>query len=236
MFNAKRAVLLGATALVGCTTFSSPTHTAYSVSMPDGVQAYRVTCYGLLEGPGSCRKAAEAICKDKPVTALEGQSLLGATSGGQPDTRNLLFQCGAPRAKPSVLPAAAAPAAPAAVAPMPKAITTLNVDANFDTAQANLTPAARVRLDQLIGDARGTSIRTVTVNGYTDSVGSDVYNLDLSERRAQAVLAYLRDHGLQAGKFAGRGYGEANPVASNATAAGRASNRRVDVLLDIDKQ
>ncbi len=233
MFNVKQAVLLSAVALVGCTTYSGPTYTAYSVSMPDGAQAYRVTCTGLLEGPGACRKAAEAICKDQPVTVLEGQSLLGVKSGGQPDARNLLFQCGTPRATP---PARPAPVAAAAVAPMPRAITTLNGDANFDTAQASLTPAARARLDQLIDEAHGVPIKAVTVNGYTDSVGSDAYNLDLSERRAQAVLAYLRDHGMQAGKFAGRGYGKADPVASNATAAGRASNRRVDVLLDIDKQ
>ncbi|WDD90997.1 OmpA family protein [Burkholderia sp. FERM BP-3421] len=231
MFNAKQAVLLGAMALVGCTTSSGPTYTRYAVSMPNGAQAYRVTCYGLLEGPGSCRKAAEAVCKDQPVRVLEGQSLLGAMSGGQADDRNLLFQCGAPQAAPA--PVAPAPVAP--MPPMPPAVTTLGADANFDTAQASLTPAARARLDQLIDEARGVSIRTVTVNGYTDSVGSDAYNLDLSERRAQTVRAYLQDHGLKAGKFVGRGYGKADPVDSNETAAGRASNRRVDVLLDIDR-
>jgi OmpA-OmpF porin, OOP family len=229
MFNTKQVVLLGAMALVGCTTASGPTYTRYAVSMPNGEQAYRVTCYGLLEGPGSCRKAAAAICKDQPVRVLEGQSLLGAMSGGQPDARNLLFQCGAPPA------ATPAPVAPAAGAPTPPAITTLSTDANFDTAQASLKPAARARLDQLIDEARGVSIRTATVNGYTDSVGSDAYNLDLSERRARTVRAYLQDHGLKAGTFAGHGYGKAHPVASNATAAGRASNRRVDVLLDIEK-
>jgi outer membrane protein OmpA-like peptidoglycan-associated protein len=119
---------------------------------------------------------------------------------------------------------------------MPPAITTLSTDANFDTAQASLTPAARARLDRLIDEARGVSIKTVTVNGYTDSVGSDAYNLDLSERRARTVRAYLQEHGLKAGQYAGHGYGKADPVGSNATAAGRASNRRVDVLLDIDRQ
>jgi OmpA-OmpF porin, OOP family len=228
MFNAKQLVLLGAMALVGCTTASGPTYTRYAVSMSNGEQAYRVTCYGLLEGPGACRKAAEAVCKDQPVRVLEGQSLLGAMSDGRADDRNLLFQCGAPKA-------AAAPVAPAVATPMPPALTTLGADANFDTAQASLTLAARARLDQLIDEARGVSIRTVTVNGYTDSVGSDAYNLDLSERRAQAVRAYLQDHGLKADKFVGRGYGKADPVDSNATAAGRANNRRVDVLLDIDR-
>ncbi len=230
MFNAKQAMLLSVVALAACTTSSGPMHTTYSVSMPNGAQAYRVTCYGLLEGAGTCRKEAQSICKDQPVRVLEGQSLLGATSGGQTDDRNLLFQCGAPQA------ATPAPVPPAAVVPMPPAVTTLSADTNFDTAQASLTPAARARLDQLIDEARGVPIRMVTVNGYTDSVGSDAYNLDLSERRAQTVLGYLQDHGLRAGKFAGRGYGKAGPVDSNATAAGRASNRRVDVLLDIDRK
>ncbi|KVG73575.1 hypothetical protein WJ33_16460 [Burkholderia ubonensis] len=226
MFNAKQAVLLGATVLAGCTAASGPTYTNYLESMPNGAQAYRVTCYGLLEGPGTCRKEAEAICKGQPVTILDGQSLRGATSGGQADVRNLLFQCGAPQA------AMPAPIVSETVAPRPPAVTTLNVDANFDTAQASLKPAARARLDRLIDEAHGAAIRKVTVDGYTDSIGSDAYNLDLSQRRARSVQTYLQDHGLTAGEFASRGYGKADPVDSNATAAGRANNRRVEIRLD----
>jgi OmpA-OmpF porin, OOP family len=115
MFNAKRAVLLGAMALAGCTTSSSLTHSTYSVSMSNGEQAYRVTCYGLLVGAGTCRRAAEAICKDRSVTVLERQSLLGATSGGPADDRNLLFQCGEPQ---DAVPGPAMPEVGSSVAPV----------------------------------------------------------------------------------------------------------------------
>lgn len=228
MFNARSGLLLTVAMIAGCTTASGPAYTKYSVALPNGESAYRVTCYGLLESPDVCRKEAEAICKDQPVRLLQGEALLGATSGGKPDDRNILFQCVA-RAQI----AAPVPAMPAT--PMPPAATTLNADASFDTAQATLRSEARARLDHLIGQAKGASINTVTVNGYTDSIGSDAYNQDLSEGRANTVASYLRDHGLKASRFISHGYGKADPVDTNATEEGRARNRRVDVLLDLNR-
>lgn len=64
------------------------------------------------------------------------------------------------------------------------------------------------------------------ISGHTDSVGSDAYNLDLSNRRAQAVNAYLKNH-FEYSSSAINGYGESRPIASNATSEGRAKNRRV---------
>lgn len=230
MTTGRTGLLFAAMLLAGCTAASGPTYNAYSVALPGGAQAYRVTCHGLLEGPGACRKEAASICKDQPVTMLETQSGLGATSGGNPDDRSVLFRCGAPAV-------AAAPVAPAEPAPLPEppAVTVLDADANFDTGRADLKPAARARLDRLIEASRGATIHTVTVGGYTDSVGSDDYNVGLSERRARAVGAYLQAHGLNAGRFVSRGYGKADPVDSNETAAGRARNRRVEVRLDADR-
>ncbi|EDT37347.1 OmpA family protein [Burkholderia ambifaria] len=229
MSTTTTGVLLATVLVAGCTAASGPTYSAYSVALPDGAQAYRVTCYGLLEGPGACRKEAASICKDQTVTVLEAQSGLGATSSGQPDDRSLLFRCGAPTV------AAAPVAQQPSPAPSPPALTTLDADTNFDTDRADLTPIARDRLDRLISASRGVRVRTVTVNGYTDSVGSDDYNVGLSERRASAVDAYLQSHGLSAGRFVGRGYGKADPVDSNETAVGRARNRRVEVRLDVDR-
>jgi OOP family OmpA-OmpF porin len=60
-------------------------------------------------------------------------------------------------------------------------------------------------------------------------VGSDAYNQKLSERRATSVMEYLVDHGIPASGLTARGFGKADPVANNATAAGRAQNRRVTV-------
>ena len=65
--------------------------------------------------------------------------------------------------------------------------------------------------------------------GHTDSIGTEAYNLKLSERRAQAVKAYLVSKGIDASRIYSEGKGEAQPIASNKTAEGRAKNRRVDI-------
>jgi len=74
--------------------------------------------------------------------------------------------------------------------------------------------------------------RYVEVNGFTDSMGTDEYNLWLSDRRANAVKDALVRYGVNPGRITARGYGNANPVASDATAEGRAQNRRVEIVLD----
>ena len=72
---------------------------------------------------------------------------------------------------------------------------------------------------------------TVSVNGYTDSIGTDAYNQALSMRRANAVKEYLERQGVPASRMTVRGFGESNPVASNATPEGRAQNRRVELIV-----
>ena len=71
----------------------------------------------------------------------------------------------------------------------------------------------------------------VDVYGHTDSDGSDEYNLDLSRRRATSVANFLTFSGIDSRRFVIRGYGEAQPIASNATAAGKAANRRVEIQI-----
>jgi outer membrane protein OmpA-like peptidoglycan-associated protein len=70
-----------------------------------------------------------------------------------------------------------------------------------------------------------------TIEGHTDSVGSKATNQKLSERRANAVRDYLIANGIDANRLTAAGYGEDKPIASNATRAGRAENRRVEVNL-----
>ncbi|HJT41755.1 MAG TPA: OmpA family protein [Sphingobium sp.] len=71
----------------------------------------------------------------------------------------------------------------------------------------------------------------VDVYGHTDSDGADAYNQSLSERRAQSVADYLTSHGVQSARIATRGFGETQPIASNSTEEGKASNRRVEIKI-----
>jgi OOP family OmpA-OmpF porin len=71
----------------------------------------------------------------------------------------------------------------------------------------------------------------VEVAGHTDSVGSEEYNMGLSDRRANSVKDYLISQGITATRLTARGYGESQPVASNDTDAGRAQNRRVELIV-----
>ncbi len=107
----------------------------------------------------------------------------------------------------------------------------LTGDAYFATDSAVLTSAATAALDKLLNQQGDRHFARVEVDGYTDATGSDAHNQALSKRRADAVAAYLREHGLKADAFAATGHGEANPAASNDTVEGRARNRRVEISL-----
>ena len=69
----------------------------------------------------------------------------------------------------------------------------------------------------------------MAIEGHTDSLGDDEYNQDLSERRAQSVVDFLTDAGVDPSRLQAVGYGESDPVADNATEAGRRENRRVKI-------
>lgn len=104
-------------------------------------------------------------------------------------------------------------------------------DVLFAFDKAMLTPNAAPRLDKLAGFLKQYPDRKLLIEGYTDSVGSDAYNQDLSERRAQAVRDALLQRGIDASRITTRGYGKAHPVADNASPEGRAMNRRVEIVI-----
>jgi OOP family OmpA-OmpF porin len=79
---------------------------------------------------------------------------------------------------------------------------------------------------------RGAEVTSIGVVGHTDSIGTEAYNQTLSERRAQAVVDFMIQEGVNPSLISANGMGETNPIASNATAAGRAENRRVEVTVD----
>jgi len=106
--------------------------------------------------------------------------------------------------------------------------TSLEGKALFATGKYTLKPAGRASLDKLVRDIRSTpGIQSIHVIGYTDSRGSLSQNQHLSEQRAMTVKNYLQSRGLR--NITAEGRGPADPVASNATEAGRAQNRRVEV-------
>jgi outer membrane protein OmpA-like peptidoglycan-associated protein len=104
---------------------------------------------------------------------------------------------------------------------------------NFDFDSAVIKPEFAGVLDAGIEALKENPGVSVEVVGYTDSVGTDEYNQGLSERRATAVKDYLASNGVDGTRLTATGRGEANPVADNATADGRAQNRRVE--LDIQQ-
>lgn len=109
-------------------------------------------------------------------------------------------------------------------------VVTLN-DVLFEYNKAALKPGAMRNLYQLVTFLKENPTRNVLIEGYTDSRGSESYNLDLSRRRAQAVENFLVQNGVDPARLLTRGYGEAYPVASNDTAAGRQENRRVELVI-----
>jgi outer membrane protein OmpA-like peptidoglycan-associated protein len=78
--------------------------------------------------------------------------------------------------------------------------------------------------------------RNLTVEGHTDSQGSKSYNMDLSQRRADAVRRYLIQRDYQGDRIKARGLGEGQPVADNGSAEGRANNRRVEIIIENESQ
>jgi OOP family OmpA-OmpF porin len=102
----------------------------------------------------------------------------------------------------------------------------------FDFDSATLTPAANDVLAEISKRLTDGTVISVLVKGHTDSVGSEAYNDKLSQRRADSVVAFLVGQGVAADKIKAEGFGESHPVADNATDAGRARNRRVEIVVD----
>lgn len=107
-------------------------------------------------------------------------------------------------------------------------------DVLFDVDRSALKPAGMRMVDQLAEVLKTDPQRTVLVEGFTDSTGADAYNQTLSTERADAVRVALLRQGIASNRVASRGYGKANPVGSNDTAAGRQMNRRVEIVLSDD--
>ena len=161
---------------------------------------------------------------------------IGYRFGGHPNTAAM------PMAAPRPAPVAAPPPPPPPVVqappppppPVKPAAPTFSDEVvlrgvNFETASAKLTPGSSKILDEVVTTLKQRGQSKAQINGYTDSVGKPDYNLKLSQRRAEAVVAYLVAHGVDASLLSAKGYGEDNPAEDNKTASGRAANRRVTI-------
>ncbi len=187
--------------------------------------------------------------KFAPSWSLAGEyTTTSAKTNGIEMRNNVLslgvnYYFGAHAAPVAAAPVAAAPVAAPAPAPKPapapapqpvyKTIFTdkpVTIEgANFDTNSANLKHTADMKLNEVVDFAAHHPESNLAVTGYTDSTGSKAYNMKLSERRAESVKAYLVSKGVAADRITTKGKGEADPVASNKTKAGRAKNRRVEI-------
>jgi OOP family OmpA-OmpF porin len=105
-------------------------------------------------------------------------------------------------------------------------------DVLFDFDRSTVKPEAAKILDRLVVFMQENKDKRVSLSGHTDSIGSEKYNLGLSERRVTAVREYVVKKGVDGSRITGQGFGESKPIADNKTKEGRAKNRRVEVKVN----
>ncbi len=124
------------------------------------------------------------------------------------------------------------PSPPPPPPPAPKVIDKMTLQVFFDFDKSTLTEATLKELQKAVAFVKKYPGAKIRLDGYTDSIGTDAYNIKLSERRAAAVKDYLiKEAGVDSSKITAVGNGEADPVADNKTAGGRAKNRRVEISI-----
>jgi outer membrane protein OmpA-like peptidoglycan-associated protein len=107
-------------------------------------------------------------------------------------------------------------------------------DVLFDTGSYTLKPGAREKLAKISGIVLAHPGLNLQIEGHTDSVGTDEFNQQLSERRADTVRDFLAEQGVSPSSITAKGFGKTQPVASNDTADGRQRNRRVELVVNGD--
>ncbi len=120
-------------------------------------------------------------------------------------------------------------AAPVATAAAPANMPSLGA-VHFATDSADLTSDDQTTLTQAAAYMKQHPEAHIRLEGYTDATGNDPHNLTLSQRRSQSVAAFLKGQGVDGARLTGEGFGPQNPVDTNATAAGKADNRRVELF------
>lgn len=124
-------------------------------------------------------------------------------------------------------------AAPAEPAPPPSGTEIVEIQGtHFAFDSARLTSEGEAILDEAVSVLNRHPSITVRAEGHTDSIGSEAYNMQLGQRRADSVRDYLVSQGISSSRITARSFGESVPAASNDTESGRAQNRRVELIVD----
>jgi OOP family OmpA-OmpF porin len=195
---------------------------------------------GLKAGLGLEYKFSEALAMRAEVERYRVNDAVGNRGDVDMLSFGLVYKLGRPAARaPQYVPPAEPVAAPVVVetppAPPPAPPVPVSekvsfaAEALFDFDKAVVKTEGKAALDDLLMKLQGMNTEVMVTVGHTDSVGSDAYNQRLSMRRAEAVKAYIVSRGVDASRVYTEGKGESQPVADNATAEGRAKNRRVTV-------
>jgi outer membrane protein OmpA-like peptidoglycan-associated protein len=139
----------------------------------------------------------------------------------------------APKPPPPPPPPPPAPKPAPPPPPAPKVERTIILDdVLFDFDKSTIKPEATQILDRLVVFMNENKSTRSAFSGHTDNVGTEVYNMGLSDRRWMSVRDYVVKKGVEGGRVSGQGFGESKPIADNKTAEGRAKNRRVEIKVN----
>ena len=179
-------------------------------------------------GNPECDPAVVRQSADRSTPAEKRRTQAAAPAEKRPAQAAAPASAAAQDSGSGLAPERSVPTETAYVAPVVLEKVILSADTLFDIDKAVIKPAGKTALDKLVVKLEG-NLRVVLPVGHTSSPGSDAHNMALSNRRADAVKVYLISQGIAADRIHPSGQGENNPVATNATVAGRALNRRVEI-------
>ena len=248
----KAAAAAGAVAGAGSTDIDAPTRLSTNRVAGDGT-GHAVSYYSTfnagpgeltLIGDGRNTSAATTEALHLALYTLRSERVCELGLGNTTQDKRVVTTCALDKRQPVILRADLSPETVAFRARFegpydfeaytPPAVVTIALDASvlFDTGQATLKPEARDVLREAAQRVKKFAGASVLISGHTDNVGSKASNQALSERRAAAVRDhFVKQEGVPADHLVVRGFGDTQPVADNATDAGRARNRRVDVVI-----